>query len=86
VAIKHNYLNYAAYYNLFSIQFKTGNLQVAFDNLCCSLSCLYFIRAKKTKRELDIQRSIKYAENNPEAHILKSFMYLKEGKNKLALN
>jgi hypothetical protein len=35
---------------------------------------------------LDVQRSIKYAENNLEAHILKSLLYMKNSKFKLALN
>lgn len=85
-AITHNYLNYVAYFNLFSLQFNAGHTLDAFDNLCCSLSCLYLVRARKARRELDVQRSIKYAENNPEAHILKALMYLDDGKNKLALN
>jgi tetratricopeptide (TPR) repeat protein len=85
-AINYNYLNYVAYFNLFSLQFNAGQIFPAFDNLCCSLSCLYLVRARKARRELDVQRSIKYAENNPEAHILKALMYLEDGKNKLALN
>lgn len=85
-AITHNYLNYVAYFNLFSLQFNAGETELAFDNLCCSLSCLYLVRARKARRELDVQRSIKYAENNPDAHILKALMYLDDGKNKLALN
>lgn len=85
-AISLNHLNYVAYFNLFSLQYRSGEEEVSFDNLCCSLSCLYLIRAKKSRRELDLQRSIKYAENNLESHVLKSLMYLEDGKFKLALN
>jgi hypothetical protein len=85
-AIDYNYLNYVAYFNLFSLQFNARQVLTAFDNLCCSLSCLYLVRARKARKELDVQRSIKYAENNPDAHILKALMYLEDGKNKLALN
>lgn len=75
-SIEFNYLNYVAYFNLFSLLYNSGQIVTAFDNLCCSLSCLYLIRAKKGRKELDVQRSIKYAENNPDAHVLKALMYL----------
>jgi tetratricopeptide (TPR) repeat protein len=60
-AVNFNYLNYVAYFNLFSLQFNSGQVEDAFDNLCCGLSCLYLVRAKRERRELDVQRSIKYA-------------------------
>lgn len=85
-AILLNHLNYLAYFNLFSLQFRSGEDEKAFENLCCSLSCLYLVRAKKSRRELDVQKSIIYADNNVEAYVLKSLMYLEEGKTSLALN
>lgn len=44
------------------------------------------MRAKKSRRELDVQKSISYADNNFEAYVLKSLMYLEEGRLTLALN
>jgi tetratricopeptide (TPR) repeat protein len=81
-----NHLNYVAYFNLFSLEYRAGQEETAFDNLCCSLSCLYLLRAKKSRRELDVQRAINYADNNFEAYILKSLMYLEDGRLKPALN
>ena len=54
--------------------------------MCCSLSSLYLLRAKKSRRELDVQRSISYADNNFEAYVLKSLMYLEDGRSSQALN
>lgn len=85
-AIRRNHLNYVAYFNLFSLQFNAGQTQPAFDNLCSSLSCLHLLRARNSRRELDLQRAIKYADNNPEAHILKALLYLQEGKLRHSLN
>lgn len=75
-----------SYFNLFSLQYRGGGREQALENLCCSLSCLYLLRAKKSRRELDVQRSISYADNNFEAYVLKSLMYLEEGRLKQALN
>ena len=85
-AIRRNHLNYVAYFNLFSLQFNAGQPLPAFDNLCASLSCLHLLRARNSRRELDLQRAIRYADNNPEAHILKALLYLQEGKLRHSLN
>lgn len=85
-AIRRNHLNYVAYFNLFSLQFNAGQTLPAFENLCASLSCLHLLRARNSRRELDLQRAIRYAENNPEAHILKALLHLQEGKLRHALN
>jgi len=50
------------------------------------LSILYFFRGKNRKTEIDIQKSLKYCENNIEAHILKGMMHLENNKLKLAAN
>lgn len=44
------------------------------------------LRARKSRRELDLQRAINYADNNYAAYMLKSLMYLEEGRLKQALN
>lgn len=86
-AIEINYLNYIAYFNLFSIELRVGGLErEAFEDLCCSLSILYFLRGKIRKTEIDVQKSLKYCENNIEAHILKGMMHLENNKLKLAIN
>lgn len=47
---------------------------------------MYLLRARKSRRELDLQRAINYADNNYSAYVLKSLMYLEEGRLKPALN
>ena len=53
-SLELNHLNYVSYFNLFSLQFRAGRGESALGNLCCSLSCLYLLRAKKSRRELDL--------------------------------
>jgi hypothetical protein len=61
---------------MFSLLMRIEKFDEAFQNLCCSLSCLYLIRAKNKKSELDASKAIKYAENNMEAHVLKGLIHL----------
>lgn len=58
----------------------------SFKQLCCSLSCLYLLRGRLRNTETDINKSLKYCENNLEARIAKSLNFVKKGKYKLALN
>ena len=60
-ALEYNYLNYAVYFNTFSILCVNGNLKEGLKNLCCALSCLYLIRGKKENSEGDISKCVKLA-------------------------
>jgi tetratricopeptide (TPR) repeat protein len=73
-ALRINPLNYIAYFNLFSIQTLNNEDHEAYENLCCSLSCLHLIKAKKTKILGDVEHAIKYAKNNLEARVLKGLI------------
>ena len=79
-------MNYPAYFNLFSIYTMRNNNLEGLKNLCCALSCLYLLRGKATKSEVDLTKAIKYAENNIEARLLKGFMNMEKKKYKIALN
>lgn len=71
--MKHNNMNFMAYFNIFSIIIKQPNnykdLYQAFNNLLCSLSCLYLIRAKINHSLSDVRMARDYAPNNLQAII-----------------
>lgn len=64
----------------------SNNTVEALKNICCALSCLYLLRGKTTKNEGDLNKAIKYAENNVEARLLKGIMNMEKKKYKIALN
>ena len=72
--------NYIAYFNKFSLQYKNSDDSEAFDSLCCSLSCLYLMKAKSEKSVEYADKSIKYCYNNIEAHVLKGLLLLEKEK------
>ena len=69
-AIRHNNLNYWAYFNLFSLHHQSFNYILALSNLKCCLSCLYLDKAVLSKDfqgkhvEKDIGKAIGYSPNN----------------------
>jgi hypothetical protein len=48
-AVRYDYLNYWAYFNLFSIHHQSYQYSAALDKLKCALSCLYLIKAVLSK-------------------------------------
>lgn len=44
-----NNLNYWGYFNLFSLYYQNFNYHLALDNIKCSLSCLYLVKAVLSK-------------------------------------
>ena len=85
-SVEINHLNYVAYFNLFAIEWTTGFKWESLKNLCCGLSSLYLLRGEIHKSESDINKALKYAENNLEARVRKCLFHLNKKKHKLALN
>ena len=78
-ALELNPHNYIAYFNRFSLEFRNCQDSDALRSLCCSLSCLHLMRAKKTRSIESAGKAIKYCSNNIEAHVLKGLiLYEKE--------
>lgn len=48
-AIKKDPYNYIAYFNLFSVLTRNNEDLEAYNQLCCSLSCMYLFKAKTEK-------------------------------------
>jgi tetratricopeptide (TPR) repeat protein len=77
-ALVSNPHNYLAYFNMFSLQYRNHDDLNAFSSLCCSLSCLHLLKAKKAKNLANADKSIKYSSNNVEAHTLKGLLLLEK--------
>jgi len=77
-SLELNPRNYIAYFNKFSLQYRNNNDNEAFDSLCCSLSCLYLMKAKSEKSIDYADKAIKYCYNNIEAHVLKGLLLLEK--------
>lgn len=75
-AIEMNPFNYLAYFNLFSVLTRCNEDWEAFNNLCCSLSCMYLLKAKTTKKIDLVEKSLQYANNNVAASLLKKCLEL----------
>lgn len=65
---------------MFSIQTRMMEDEAAFANLCCSLSCMYLIRARNAKSIEDASIAISYSNNNYEAHVLKGLLLMQKQK------
>ena len=76
LALSINPRNYISYFNIFSIKIKQELDQEAYQHLCCSLSCLYLLKAKESKQVQDANRSISFSNNNFEAYLLKGLIQM----------
>ena len=63
-AIVLDYLNHHAYFNLFVIQMRNGEMNSAFKNLCCCLSVAHLLRAEREESLEAVERAIDYCFNN----------------------
>lgn len=78
ICLSLNPRSHIAYFNLFSIQTRYEQWLPAYQSLCCSLSCLYLIKARNSKSIQDAETSIQHAHNNYEAHVLKGLLHLQQ--------
>jgi len=53
--------NYVAYFNLASLNIKSGDKIEALQNICCSLSCLYLSKGRITENKEDVKKAMFYA-------------------------
>lgn len=87
-----DYLNFWAYFNLASYHLGHFNYTSALDNLKCSLSCLYLLKAVLCKdlenksKEKDLVKAIALCNNNLEAELIRLLMYIRQNRWKSAHN